>query len=166
MSSLGILERWLATGSRKAELACRVFCRKAWMKPVVPLLFPDVPRLLAQQGLMHTYEAYAEAFNDMLEADVRGWLAARTVPRLFVHGTRDRYCAPGDLERILGVTVHSIEGDFPSGSPRPACAPSSPSSRRSRRRPHGAPTSRPQPTERYFVSPAPAPPSWVRNDIR
>jgi pimeloyl-ACP methyl ester carboxylesterase len=81
------------------------------MKPVVPLLFPDVPRLLAQQGLMHTYEAYAEAFNDMLEADVRGWLAARTVPRLFVHGTRDRYCAPGDLERILGVTVHSIEGD-------------------------------------------------------
>ena len=111
LSRLGVLERWLATRSRKAELACRIFCRKAWMKPVVPLLFPDLPRAVAQQGLMHTYEAYAEAFNDMLDADVRGWLAARPVPRLFVHGTRDRYCTPGDLERILGVTALAVEGD-------------------------------------------------------
>lgn len=116
LRNLGVMERWLVAGAWPAKAACWAVCNA---RPVARLLAPlwarGVPRAVARDSVEHTWAAYDGALSALVEdADVRGWVRSRLLPRIVVQGDEDRVCPPAVLRDVLhglDVDIRVLPGD-------------------------------------------------------
>lgn len=116
LASLGVMERWMATGAAWARLACWGVCHtRPLARAFGPLLRPDVPPDVARDGLDHTWASYHESFDSLVvDSHMRTWAAATSLTRLVLQGDADPIAPAVEVAALLGgtgISVRSTPGD-------------------------------------------------------
>lgn len=84
--------RLLAMDTPLAHAVCSMMCAlRPLLLPIVPFVVRDVPPMVAQDALRHTWISYSRSLRNIIfRAETTKWLRAITHPLLFIHGRQDR----------------------------------------------------------------------------
>lgn len=130
VSRLGLLARLTVQGNPLARTLCTAMCRlRPLATAVAPLVMRDLPRAVAADGALHTWDSYHRTLERVLLAHpVVHHLRSVSVPVVLLHGDGDRP-APLRYVRILAadlratgvpVDLHVVAGDHHLAVRRPA----------------------------------------------
>lgn len=105
-----VFNRWMATGSWPARLACRLMCRfRPAASIVAPAFFRDLPPTVVSDALQHTWESYSRSLRQvLLESRSRELLVAVRHPILIAQGNRDRVAPIGNIRAALSETEAAL----------------------------------------------------------
>lgn len=84
--------RELAYYGFTSRILCTVWC--SWMRPitsrVAPYYLPALPKRVAQDTVLHTWEAYSKSLSNIIEAQqVASDIKASKVSTVFIYGSND-----------------------------------------------------------------------------
>jgi pimeloyl-ACP methyl ester carboxylesterase len=73
--------------------------------PVIPHLVRDVPPMVAQDALRHTWVSYSRTLQHVIfEAETSKWMAEISHPLLLIHGRQDTTAPLENVKNKLGLT--------------------------------------------------------------
>jgi pimeloyl-ACP methyl ester carboxylesterase len=109
--------RWMATESWPARLACRIMCRfRPAASIVAPAFFRDLPPTVVSDALQHTWESYSRSLRRvLLEGRSRELLVTVRHPILIAQGNRDQVAPIGNIRaawpETAGAFLLELDGD-------------------------------------------------------
>ena len=108
ISSLGLLERQLATDSPWAETDCAWVCRHPRGAALIAAAVrPGIPSPIRRDGMRHSWASYSQTFRHVLASAESGKVLARLqVPVELVAGTADGVTDLGYLRLLAGQLAH------------------------------------------------------------
>lgn len=118
----------LAFYGRTSHALCTVWC--SWLNPITrwiaPLYLPHMPRTVAQDTLLHTWKAYAESLNHVVEdQDISRDLARINCQVTLLYGQKDYSLQllksskiTEQYQNIIGVSYPGLTHQLPLESPR------------------------------------------------
>ncbi|HZS04776.1 MAG TPA: alpha/beta hydrolase [Blastocatellia bacterium] len=92
ISHSSLFHRLLAMDTPLAHTVCQLMCAlRPLLLPVMPYLVRDVPPMVAQDVLRHTWFSYSRTLRNVIfRAETTKWMRETTHPILLIHGRRDR----------------------------------------------------------------------------
>jgi pimeloyl-ACP methyl ester carboxylesterase len=104
MARLGLVD------GRLAQHACQFVCRHRRLAArVASWVRRDLPRAVAEDSVVHTWDSYSETLQAMIDADVGRLLDAIECPVLLVAGRRDRLLDRLYLAALSGSPAVKLE---------------------------------------------------------
>ncbi|HZS03776.1 MAG TPA: alpha/beta hydrolase [Blastocatellia bacterium] len=98
-----LFHRLLAMDNPLAHTVCTLMCiLRPLLLPLMPRLVRDVPPLVAQDAIRHTWLSYSRTLRNVIfRAGTIKWLRKITHPVLLIHGRQDRTAPLGNVKEIL-----------------------------------------------------------------
>lgn len=106
ISHSSLFNRWLALDTSLAHAACSLMCiLRPLLLPIIPHLVRDVPPMVAQDALRHTWVSYSRTLQHVIfEAETTKWMAEISHPLLLIHGRQDTTAPLENVKNKLGST--------------------------------------------------------------
>lgn len=95
--------RLLAMDTPLAHIACLTMCAlRPILLPLIPLVVRDVPPMVAQDALRHTWTSYSRSLQNIIfRAETTKWIRELTHPILFIHGRQDKVAPLANVQAGL-----------------------------------------------------------------
>jgi pimeloyl-ACP methyl ester carboxylesterase len=98
-----LFNRLLALDTPLARVVCTIMC---YLRPllmrIVPKIVHDVPDVVAQDALKHTWRSYSRTMqNVVFRAQTLEWLRTGTHPTLIIQGIHDRIAPISNVEQAI-----------------------------------------------------------------
>jgi len=109
IKNTSLFNRLLAMDTPLAHMACTTMCLlRPLLMPLMPTLVPDVPAVVAKDGLRHTWTSYSRTLQNVIfRAQTGEWLQALRHPILMIHGIEDRTAPIENVRRGLAHLPHA-----------------------------------------------------------
>jgi len=106
ISHSSLFNRWLALDTSLAHAACSLMCAlRPLLLPIIPHLVRDVPPMVAQDALRHTWVSYSRTLQHVIfAAETSKWMAEISHPLLLIHGKRDTTAPLENVKNGLAST--------------------------------------------------------------
>ncbi|MBL8206217.1 MAG: alpha/beta hydrolase [Blastocatellia bacterium] len=101
--------RWLSMDTPLAHAACMfMYAVRPLLLPIIPHLVRDVPPMVAQDALRHTWTSYSQTLQNVIfQAETSQWMAEITHPPLLIHGRQDTTAPLANVKKNLSLTRHA-----------------------------------------------------------
>jgi pimeloyl-ACP methyl ester carboxylesterase len=106
ISHSSLFNHWLALDTSLAHAACSLMCAlRPLLLLIIPHLVRDVPPLVAQEALRHTWDSYSKTLRHVIfQAETSKWISEITHPTLLMHGKQDRTAPLENVKNHLNST--------------------------------------------------------------
>lgn len=91
ISHSSLFNRWLSMDTPLAHTACMLMCAlRPLLLSIIPHLVRDVPPMVAQDALRHTWDSYSKTLQQVIfQSETSKWMAGISHPLLLIHGRQD-----------------------------------------------------------------------------
>jgi len=98
-----LFNRLLALDTPLAHLVCAIMCHlRPLLMRIVPMIAHDVPDVVAQDALKHTWGSYSRTLQHVVfRARTLEWLRTGTHPLLIIQGSQDRIAPIENVEQAI-----------------------------------------------------------------
>jgi pimeloyl-ACP methyl ester carboxylesterase len=106
ISHSSLFNRWLSMDTPLAHAVCSLMCAlRPLLLPVMPHLVRDVPPMVAQDALRHTWDSYSKTLQQVIfRAETSKWMAGSSFPLLLMHGKQDTTAPLANVKKYLSST--------------------------------------------------------------
>lgn len=110
LSKSSPFHRWLAMDTSMAYAVCSVMCAvRPLLLPLMPRLMRDVPPMVAQDALRHTWLSYSRTLQNVIfRAETTNWVQHLAQPILLIHGAQDTTAPMEKVKNNLAL-LHCAE---------------------------------------------------------
>jgi pimeloyl-ACP methyl ester carboxylesterase len=104
-----LFNRWLSMDTPLAQAVCMFMCAvRPLLLPMIPHLVRDVPPMVAQDALRHTWASYSRTLQNVIfRAETSKWIAETAHSLLLIHGRHDATAPLANVKKNLSLTRHA-----------------------------------------------------------